>query len=43
MKVGIGFSSRSRPMIVTSDASVSKNWYKTVSNVYENSYEYNLV
>ena len=36
------FSSWSQPMKVLSDVSVSRNSYKTVSNVYENSYIYNF-
>ena len=40
MKGGIGwayhFSSWSRPMKGISDVPVSRNWYKTVSNLYEN-------
>ena len=31
------FSSWLRPIKFTSDVSVSRNWYKTVSNLYENS------
>ena len=29
-------------MKVLSDVPVSRNWYKTVSNLYENSYIYNF-
>ena len=32
------FSSWLRSMKVISDVPVSKNWYKTVSNLYKNSY-----
>ena len=30
------FRNWSRPMNVLSDVTVSRNWYKTVSNLYEN-------
>ena len=36
------FSSWSRPMKVISDVLISRNWYKTVSNSYENLYIYEM-
>jgi len=38
MLKAINLSSWSRPMKVISDVPVSRNWYKTVSNSYRNSY-----
>ena len=37
------FSSKSRPMKVISDFPVSRNWYTTLSKLYENKYIYNFV
>ena len=37
------FRSLSLPILVLSDVSVSINWYKTVSSLYENSYVYSIL
>ena len=43
MKGGIGWNLRISGVEHLSDVPVSKNWYKTMSKLYENLYIYNFV